>query len=124
MRLSIVVFILAVSACVPFRRAPLVDDSRGAVTGTVVDSTGQLLWGAQIRAFALHGPDSGKVVATITTPESGAFLLRRLPRGLYDLQVRMICFEPTRRRQRIQALRLDTVRVVLRLAPPNSCIYE
>jgi carboxypeptidase family protein len=124
MRLITLALLIVTSACVVHRRAPMIDNSHGAVAGVVTDSTGRLLWGTQVRAFALQGPDSGKVVATTSTPESGAFLLPRLPEGLYDIQFRAICHEPTRRRLRLVSQRVDTLRVTLQLAPPNICVPE
>jgi len=112
MRRSLFIVTVVVTACVSTGRGRVVDESRGAITGVVMDATGQPIRGAQVRALPLAGQNGGRAVA-MTSPESGMFLLRLLPDGAYELQVRAICCSMYRRRHQIVSQRLDTVRVTL-----------
>src|SRR5258708_438975 len=68
-------------------------DSRGSITGRVIDSTGASIVGAEIRAINR----ATGAAATARSNESGNYTLPLLPPGAYDLTAEFSGFKRTQR---------------------------
>jgi hypothetical protein len=79
----IVVFLLSISAW--NGRAYAQGGATGAITGTVRDSSGAVIPGAEVRIIS-SGTDS--VVRTVVTGAEGIFNAQLLPAGSYSLKIR------------------------------------
>jgi len=124
MRSAITALSLAIAGCAALRQPRTVDASHGAVFGVVRDPAGNPLAQALVRAIALQGPDSGRIVTAVSTLESGEFLLRRVRAGTYNLQFLLICRSVITRRHNIRPDKVDTLRVTLSPVPLSECIPE
>lgn len=78
-----------------FPASPFAQESQGRIRGTVLDSLGSALSGAQITV------DSSSM--RTVTGGSGEFHLSRVPAGNVELRVRRLGYRPESRRVRVQA---------------------
>jgi hypothetical protein len=86
MRLSLLVILLAASACV------LAQQTLGGLTGTVTDASGAVVFGAKVQ---LTGDDNGVKLAT-TSRRNGVYQFQNLPVGTYTLVFTQAGFDAER----------------------------
>ena len=72
------VFFASVFACCAFGQT-----FRGSIQGTVTDTSGAVVVGAQVKVFS---PDTG-LSRTVTTNDQGAYLTSELPLGTYSVTI-------------------------------------
>ena len=83
-----------------------------ALTGTVVDSTGRPLEGAQV--VVKKGANAGPLWTH--TDSHGGFLIGRIPAGRYDLLVRRLGFYAVTRTLDARSGVVDTLRIKMKIS--------
>ena len=80
------VFFASIFACCAFGQT-----FRGSIQGTVTDTSGALVVGAQVKVFS---PDTG-LSRTVTTNDQGEYLASELPLGTYSVTIEKEGFRTT-----------------------------